>query len=206
VRAKADVPNSCYRSALPCALPRSAVSAQAFNGACLLPLFYEIEQVRAEGAYHQLPDPAPVQQSGRRRTVSAGGPIARRSGPAESDCSCYSVKRHRTESVRVEHGFGRVGCAHAKGVCDLWPSCAQRGRHGAHLGLPGADRRLRPEPATPCWFRGGHARCHATRRRHVRCAASMAAVVSGSAVVAGRPGRRFRAFTCILARCHCYVK
>ncbi|MER6354649.1 hypothetical protein ABT186_23225 [Streptomyces sp. NPDC001634] len=36
------------------------MSTQAFNGAYLLPLFAEIEQARAEGAYRQLPAPAPA--------------------------------------------------------------------------------------------------------------------------------------------------
>ncbi|WP_406210884.1 hypothetical protein OG331_51495 [Streptomyces sp. NBC_01017] len=35
------------------------MSTQAFNGAYLLPLFQEIEQLRDEGAYRQLPKPAP---------------------------------------------------------------------------------------------------------------------------------------------------
>ncbi|EGE39435.1 hypothetical protein GTY83_37140 [Streptomyces sp. SID4928] len=36
------------------------MSTQAFNGAYLLPLFAEIEQARADGAYRQLPAPAPA--------------------------------------------------------------------------------------------------------------------------------------------------
>ncbi|MFC7986349.1 hypothetical protein [Streptomyces sp. NPDC057336] len=36
------------------------MSTQAFNGAYLLPLFSEIEQARADGAYRPLPAPAPA--------------------------------------------------------------------------------------------------------------------------------------------------
>ncbi|MFD8375336.1 hypothetical protein ACFV2Z_31895 [Streptomyces sp. NPDC059688] len=36
------------------------MSTQAFSGAYLLPLFHAIEQVGADGAYRQLPAPAPA--------------------------------------------------------------------------------------------------------------------------------------------------
>jgi hypothetical protein len=36
------------------------MSTKAFNGAYLLPLFAEIEQARADGAYRPLPTPAPA--------------------------------------------------------------------------------------------------------------------------------------------------
>lgn len=41
-------------------LPWPGMSTQAFNGAYLLPLFSEIEQARADGAYRPLPAPAPA--------------------------------------------------------------------------------------------------------------------------------------------------
>lgn len=44
----------------PCVLPLLGMSTQAFNGAYLLPLFHAIEQARGDGAYRQLPAPAPA--------------------------------------------------------------------------------------------------------------------------------------------------